>query len=115
MNEFIQVVTTAGSKDEASKIGRHLLELRLSGCIQVSGPITSSYWWKGAIESSDEWYCIVKTKAKFYAEVEREIRSVHSYEEPEILAFPVEDGSASYLAWLSSCLRSVEIADDERK
>jgi periplasmic divalent cation tolerance protein len=44
MNDFIQVVTTAGSKEEASKIGRSLLEHRLSGCVQVSGPITSTYW-----------------------------------------------------------------------
>jgi periplasmic divalent cation tolerance protein len=57
----------------------------------------------------------VKTKAKLYAEVEREIRSLQSYEEPEILAFPVEDGSASYLDWLSSFLRSTETAEDERK
>ena len=56
----------------------------------------------------------MKTKAKLYAGVEREIRSLPSYEEPEILAFPGEDGSASYLDWLSSCLRSPETAEDER-
>lgn len=105
MTEFIQVVTTADSRENAVKIAERLLECRLAGCVQVGGPITSSYWWKGRIETSEEWYCVIKTEAGLYKDVEREIISVHPYEAPEILSLPVVDGNKSYLDWLADSLR----------
>ncbi len=104
MTDFLQVVTTTDTKEQASHIAQHLLERRLAGCVQVSGPITSSYWWQGKIETCDEWYCVIKTAADRYAQVEREIRAVHPYAEPEIIALPVVFGSKSYLDWLASSL-----------
>lgn len=106
MTEFIQVVTATDTKEHALQIAQHLLDLRLTGCVQVSGPITSRYWWKGQIESAEEWHCLIKTAANRYADVEREIRALqHPYEEPEILAFPIVLGSTTYLEWLSQCIR----------
>lgn len=55
MTEFIQVITTVDSKENAEKIAEKLLKLQLAGCIQVYGPITSTYWWKGKLETSYEW------------------------------------------------------------
>jgi periplasmic divalent cation tolerance protein len=106
MTAFIQVVTTVDTKDHATRIAQHLLDRRLAGCVQVTGPITSSYWWKGKIETSEECYCVIKTAADRYTEVEREIRAVHPYEEPEILAFPVVSGSKTYLQWLAGSVKS---------
>lgn len=105
MTDYVQVVTTADTRENATKIAQHLLDRRLAGCVQVSGPITSSYWWKGKVETAEEWYCVIKTAAQRYAEVEREIRVVHPYEEPEILAFPVIFGSKTYLEWLADSMR----------
>jgi len=73
---------------------------RLAACVQVLGPITSTYRWEGAIETSQEWRCEAKTRVELYDEIEKAIRSLHSYQVPEILAVPVVDGSADYLAWL---------------
>jgi periplasmic divalent cation tolerance protein len=101
MTEFIQVVTTVDTKERADTIARRLLEGRLAGCVQVAGPISSSYWWKGRLETAAEWFCVVKTSAGLYDEVEAAIRAVHTYEVPEIVAFPVAAGSRSYLDWLS--------------
>ena len=100
MSDCIQVFTTAASQDEAARIARMLVEERLAACVHVLGPITSTYRWQGAIQTSQEWLCIAKTARGLYGEVERAIRQAHSYDVPEILAIEVAAGSADYLAWL---------------
>ena len=101
MMELIQVVTTAGSRDEAGAIARGLVERRLAACVQISGPISSTYWWQDQIESSEEWLCTVKTQRALYEHVEATIRQLHSYDEPEILATAVVAASRGYADWLS--------------
>ena len=100
--EFIQVLTTTEKKEDAERIARVLLEKRLAGCVQIIGPMTSRYWWKETIETAEEWLCQIKSRAGLYAELEKEIRENHPYSVPEILAFPVERGSADYLSWLGA-------------
>ncbi len=106
MSEYVQVVTTVASKEEGEKIAMALLEKRLVGCVQVIGPIESSYWWQGRIEQSEEWLCIAKTERKFFAQIEETIKALHSYEVPEILAVPVVAGSEDYLRWLYEQVRA---------
>jgi periplasmic divalent cation tolerance protein len=106
MAEYIQVLTTVGSEEEAAKISAALLERRLAACVQTSGPILSRYRWQGKLEQEREWQCLAKTEACRYDEVEAAIRSLHSYEEPEILAIPVLAGSRGYLDWISADLAS---------
>jgi periplasmic divalent cation tolerance protein len=100
MSDFIQVSTTAPSKEEADRIAQILVERRLAACVQVMGPIESHYRWKGSLERSAEWLCLVKTTRGNYAAVEAAIRASHPYEVPEIIACPIESGSEGYLAWL---------------
>jgi periplasmic divalent cation tolerance protein len=102
MGEFIQVTTTASTREEAAKIAAALLERRLAACVQVVGPIESHYRWKGRIEQSTEWLCLIKTIRAKYPAVEAAIRANHSYEVPEIVACPIELGSGPYLDWLRS-------------
>jgi len=102
MSDFIQVTTTASTQEEAAKIAAALLEQRLAACAQVVGPIESHYWWKGAIEQSTEWLCILKTRRVKFPAVEAAIRAHHSYEVPEIVASPIEFASEPYLQWLRS-------------
>jgi periplasmic divalent cation tolerance protein len=102
MSDFIQVTTTASTKDEAAKIATALLERRLAACVQVVGPIESRYWWNGKIEQAGEWLCIIKTIRERYPAVEATIRANHSYEVPEIVTCPIVGGSEPYLEWLRS-------------
>lgn len=88
MAEFIQVMTTTGTKESAEKIARHLLKSRLAACAQVGGPVASRYWWKGELESREEWSCTIKTSKDLYGRVERAIHSIHPYDVPEIFALP---------------------------
>lgn len=102
--DYIQVFTTTASKADAQAIADALVMQRLAACVQVVGPIMSTYRWQGQVETAEEWLCIAKSRGDLYAAVERAIRAVHPYEEPEILAVPVAAGSASYLRWLDENL-----------
>ena len=104
MTDFLQVVTTTGSRDEAERIASELVERRLAGCVQIVGPIQSVYRWEGSVERAEEWLCLIKTNKAHYAAVEATIRDLHSYECPEIIATPIVAGSDAYMAWLAEQL-----------
>lgn len=102
MTDYIQVITTTATHDEAEIIARALVEERLAACTQIVGPITSIYRWKDQIETSQEYQCWAKSRRELFPKMEATIRRLHPYEVPEILAVPVEVGSESYLKWLDS-------------
>lgn len=101
MTDFIQVFTTIDSEEGARRIAGALVEQGLAACVQVLGPIASTYRWKGKIEKAEEWLCIIKTGRQHWENLEAEIRRMHPYEVPEIIAVPILTGSAAYLEWLS--------------
>lgn len=105
MEEFIQVFTTVGKREDAERIAKTLVEKRLAGCVQVIGPIVSTYWWKNNVETAEEWLCFIKSAKNLYSELEKAIREVHPYETPEIIAIPIVSGSKDYLQWLGNELR----------
>jgi periplasmic divalent cation tolerance protein len=97
---YIQVTTTTETKEQAQKIVQHLVETKLAACAQIVGPITSIYRWKGKVENTQEWLCLIKTRNDLYDKVEAAIKSQHHYETPEIIAVPIVKGSKEYLNWL---------------
>jgi periplasmic divalent cation tolerance protein len=99
-NEYIIVISTTETKDEAKKIAQILIEKKIVACIQISGPILSLYWWEGKIEESEEWRIMAKTTNKLYDKVERCIRQNHSYSVPQIISVSISDGFAEYLKWI---------------
>jgi periplasmic divalent cation tolerance protein len=105
MTDFVQAITTTETKADAQAIANALVEKRLAGCVQIVGPITSTYWWEGKIETAEEWLCVVKSRRDLYEDLEKAIREVHPYDVPEILAVPVTAGSKPYLEWLDGELR----------
>jgi periplasmic divalent cation tolerance protein len=100
MGVYIQVLTTTGKKVDAEKIAMTLVERKLAACVQILGPITSAYSWKGNIETAEEWQCVIKSREDLYKDIEKAIKSVHPYEVPEIIATPITAGSGDYLDWL---------------
>lgn len=98
--EYIQVVTTVARREEAESIAQTLVDRRLAACVQISGPITSVYRWRGKMETAEEWQCTAKSRRDLYPRIEEAIRRLHSYETPEILATPILAGSEAYVAWL---------------
>lgn len=100
MTDYIQVFITVNSRDKAKEIAGALIEKRLAGCIQISGPISSMYRWQGRIMEDQEWLLIAKSDRAHFVELENEVKRIHPYEVPEILALPVTEGNSSYLKWL---------------
>jgi len=98
--EFIQVFTTTEKKEDAERIAKSVIEAKLAACVQIMGPIESTYRWKGKIERTAEWFCFIKSTKKMYPDLESAIKREHPYEVPEIIAVPVSGGSAEYLDWL---------------
>ena len=97
---FVQLLVSVPSARVAAQLSQALLESRLCACAQTLGPVTSRYHWQGTLQRSREWLLLLKTRTALQARVEREIRRLHPYEVPEILALPLLSGHAPYLAWL---------------
>jgi periplasmic divalent cation tolerance protein len=98
---YIIITTTTDNKVDAEKIARLLVEKRLAACVQIAGPVTSTYRWKGQVETAQEWQCIIKSRAEFFDKIAEAVKAVHPYETPEIIAVPVVAGSRDYLNWMS--------------
>jgi periplasmic divalent cation tolerance protein len=105
MKSYIQVSTTTETREQAQTIARHLVDEKLAACVQILGPITSTYSWKGKVETTEEWLCLIKTQENLYETLEKAILSLHSYETPEIIAVPIIRGSKEYINWLDNELR----------
>ena len=107
MTNYIQAITTTETKLDAQAIANAVIEKRLAACVQIMGPITSTYWWQGEIETAEEWQCIIKSRQDLYPALEETILKAHPYEVPEILAVPVAAGHKDYLKWLDGELESI--------
>ena len=102
MTDKIVVFSTCGSAEEAERVARHLVETRAAACVNISPGVRSVYRWKGKIEDAAEWTLLIKTRRALFDSVRRELRKVHSYEVPELIATPVVDGLDLYLDWIDA-------------
>jgi periplasmic divalent cation tolerance protein len=98
----VVVLMTAASAEEATRIAELLVNKKLAACVQILPDIQSIYVWKGEVLREKEVLLLAKTTRANFAELEREVRAIHSYETPEIIALPIAAGSEPYLKWLTS-------------
>ena len=103
-SEAIVVFMTAANGEEAARLADMLVGSHLAACVQILPEIESVYRWQGKIERQSEILLIAKTTGAKFAELEREVRALHSYETPEIVAVPLVAGSTPYLEWLANSL-----------
>jgi periplasmic divalent cation tolerance protein len=99
MNEII-VFITAPKEAEAVKIAGALVEAKLAGCVNIIRNIRSIYLWQGKVWDEREVLMIAKTKMRLFKALEKKVKSLHSYEVPEIIALPLVEGSSDYMKWL---------------
>ncbi len=100
MEEKILVMITAGTEDEGAKIAKVLLEAHLIACANLVGGIRSLYRWEGKVCDDPEILLLCKTVRKHLSALSEKVKSIHSYDVPEIIAFPIEGGWRPYLDWL---------------
>ncbi len=99
-NHPVFAYITAGSKEEALRIGRILVEERLAACANVLGGMTSVYRWNGAVEQAEEAVLIAKTRAGLFDRLAGRVRDLHSYDTPCVVELAVGRGNPAYLDWL---------------
>jgi periplasmic divalent cation tolerance protein len=100
--DAIVVLMTAGSREEAARLADVLVVARLAACVQILPEIESVYHWQGNVERSAEILLLAKTTQANFNALEAMVRSLHSYETPEIIALPITQSSAPYLEWLTA-------------
>ena len=94
------ILTTAGSREEAERIARALVDEQLAACVSIIPGLTSVYRWQGKVEAAPELLLLIKTTAANLTRLEEAIRRLHSYEVPEFIVLAPESASKPYLEWL---------------
>lgn len=99
------VLVTVASLTEGQEIATKLIEDKLAACVNLL-PISSIYLWQGKINQDQEYQLIIKTDLNQFNDLADKIKTLHSYEVPEIIALPIIAGSKTYLDWLEASLQS---------
>jgi len=101
---YIVVFVTAANMDEAKRISEGLLKEKLVACVNIIDNVQSFFWWQGKIDNTKELLLVIKSKkAKLNAIIET-VKSLHSYDVPEIIALPIIAGYKDYLRWIDESL-----------
>lgn len=100
MEEKILVMITAGSEEEGANIAKALLEARLIACANLIGGVRSLYRWEGKVCDDPEILLLCKTVRHHFSQLSEKVKSIHSYDVPEIIALPLVEGWPPYLEWV---------------
>lgn len=98
----IVVLVTVPTTEEAQHVADVILGKRLAACVNIVGPVSSAFLWKGEIEKASEYLLVIKTKRDLFPELTSAVQAVHSYEVPEIIGLPIVVGEKAYLSWIDA-------------
>jgi periplasmic divalent cation tolerance protein len=98
---YTVVFVTCKDDVQARQIGESLLNKKFIACVNIIKGVTSLFWWEGKIDQAEETLLVLKTEARLVAQIIREVKALHSYSVPEIIALPIIGGSSDYLKWMS--------------
>jgi periplasmic divalent cation tolerance protein len=102
---YILILVTTSSKKEAEKISQALLNQKLIACANIVGPVSSHFHWDGKVEQAEEFLVLMKSRLDLFDAISEQVKALHSYEVPEIVALPIVAGSKTYLEWLGTSLQ----------
>jgi periplasmic divalent cation tolerance protein len=103
--QYCLLFSTTGNQEEASRIASHLVENRLVACVNIIPSIRSIYWWNDQVNDESESLLLMKTEKSKIKQVETAIKSIHSYETPELIAMQLDYGMPDYLSWVSNTVK----------
>jgi periplasmic divalent cation tolerance protein len=102
MSKHYLVLSTIDSQEVAEKLAHHIVEERLAACVNIISDIASVYKWKGTLEHATEHLLVFKSTQERLPRLIERIKELHTYELPEVIALPIEDGHLPYLDWIVS-------------
>jgi len=94
------VIFITSRNEEAPRIADALLRQKKAACVNIIANVSSRFWWQGKLDSARESLLVIKTKASLINEIVTLVKSIHSYEVPEIIALPIVGGNPDYLEWI---------------
>jgi periplasmic divalent cation tolerance protein len=100
MKEYCVIYVTVPDEDLAEKIAESLVSKKLAACVNIIPSVKSVYSWQGKICDDKELLLMIKTMYDAFESIKKEIKLLHTYEVPEIIALPINQGSEEYLKWL---------------
>jgi len=100
----VQLQTALPDESAARRLAAAVVGERLAACVQVVGPVRSTYRWEGRVQEAEEWLCLIKTTTARVPDLIPRLRALHPYEVPEIIALPIIDGDPDYLRWVESAV-----------
>jgi len=101
----VVILITCANKREAKRIARGLVKKRLVACVNIVDRIKSIFWWQKRIDSASEVLLIAKSKKSLMQKVIRQVKYLHSYQVPEIIALPIVTGNRDYIGWINESIR----------
>ena len=99
-NTMLLVLCTCPDEGSARGLSESLVQEKLAACVSIVNPISSTFTWQGRIDSEQESLLLIKTTETAYSALEQAIKQRHPYEVPEIIAIPIQRGSAEYTNWI---------------
>ena len=99
--EIHLIYITTGSKDEAKRIGKALINTRLAACVNIIENMYSMYMWDGKLQDDNETILIAKTTQERVPDLIEKVNSLHSYDCPCIVSLPVSNGNPAFLKWVA--------------
>ena len=100
MVDLVEVTTTLPNRETALEMARHLVSGKHAACVQIHGPMTSVYSWKGQMHEEEEWKLVCKTLRSRVSRTMSQIQGMHPYETPEIIVLPILSVSSGYEQWV---------------
>ena len=97
---FSIVITTVDSIELAEKISNYLVQNNIAACVNIIGPYSSIYKWKNKLIQNKEIILWIKTLTENILSVSNTIKSLHSYDVPEIISFRFKSHSDDYSQWI---------------
>ena len=101
----VVILVTCSNQREAKRIAQHLVKQRLVACVNIVDKIKSIFWWQKRIDSAREVLLIAKSKKSLMQKVIRQVKSLHSYQVPEVIALPIVAGNQDYIHWINESIR----------
>lgn len=104
MSEYAIVLITAPDEEMAAKIAKSLVKNQLAACVSIIPQVRSIYRWENEICDDSEVQLVIKTVTDAFDQLQRVVKDIHSYDVPEIIQLPIENGSQDYLQWIDNCV-----------
>jgi periplasmic divalent cation tolerance protein len=102
--KMVILFLTCANEKEADKIIKSLLLKKLVVCAKKL-PVSSSFLWKGKVDSSNEVMLVMDSIEEKFDAIEREVRKLHSYETPVLVSVPVNRASEGIERWMREELK----------